>query len=647
MKRLRVLGFLALAGVAAALAAGCGGDEEPAAEPAEPAATEPAEPAEPAETSEAPAEEPAEEPAEGGAEAGGVYRVDWETSFDFTSGFDPVGEYLGEAWGIMSNLLVRTLVGYRHVPGAAGNEVIPDLATDTGQASADGLTYTFTLKDGIMFGPPLSREIVADDVVYAFERIGTDALVAQYGFYYDGVIEGMAEFRAGEADTISGVTAVDDKTVEFKLTQPTGDFLYRIAMPATGPVPREVASCFNEANLYGRYLVSSGPYMIEGSDAQDATSCDTLQPLSGFDPDTSMTLVRNPDYDPATDTTEARENLPDGFEFRINSNVDDIYNKIAAGEIEDAIASEPPEVLREYSQDEELQPFLHVNAGDRTWYITMNFTQPPFDDIHVRKAANFVMDKEGLRRAWGGPLFGEIANHIVPDVMLNDTLSDYVPYPSEGDAGDAAAAMEEMKLSKYDTDQDGICDAPECKDVLYLTATDRLRQDMVPPTVASLEKIGITLNVRSVEDAYTPIQTVNENIPISGRAGWGKDYPDSSTFMVLFDSRSIIPTGNVNYSLVGATCEQLGEIQGWEGVCEGLPSVDADIDACNQVLDPGERITCWGDLDKKLMEEVVPWVPYLDASAVQITGPTVTQWEFDQFAGTIAYAHVGVDASAQ
>ena len=341
------------------------------------------------------------------------------------------------------------------------------------------------------------------------------------------MIEGLAEFRAGEADTISGITAATTRPIVFKLTQPTGDFLYRIAMPAAGPIPREVASCFTEAGEYGRYVVSSGPYMIEGSDAHDATSCDTLKPISGFDPDTSLTLVRNPDYDPATDTTEARENHPDGFEFRINTNVDDIFNKIAAGEIEDAIASEPPEVLREYSQDEELQPFLHVNAGDRTWYITMNLTQPPFDDIHVRKATNFVMDKEGLRRAWGGPLFGEIANHIVPDVMLNDTLADYVPYPSEGDAGDVEAAMEEMKLSKYDTDQDGICDAPECKDVLYLTATDRLRQDMVPPTVASLEKIGITLNVRSVEDAYTPIQTVNENIPISGRAGWGKDYADT------------------------------------------------------------------------------------------------------------------------
>ena len=108
----------------------------------------------------------------------------WEETFGFTGGFDPTGEYLGEAFGIHSNLLVRTLVGYRHTAGAAGNELIPDLATDLGTISDDGLTYTFTLKDGIKFGPPLSREITSQDVAYAFERIGTESLVAQYGFYY-------------------------------------------------------------------------------------------------------------------------------------------------------------------------------------------------------------------------------------------------------------------------------------------------------------------------------------------------------------------------------------------------------------------------------------------------------------------------------
>ncbi|MCC6222271.1 MAG: hypothetical protein IT201_02125 [Thermoleophilia bacterium] len=642
MRPWKALAILVVALGLAVAAAGCGGDdggeatpETTATEPAETEATEPAETGE-----EPPATTEEEPPPEEGPQPGGTYRVDWEETFGFTGGFDPVGEYLGEAFGVYSNLLVRTLLGYRHTAGAAGNELIPDLAVDMGTVSDDGLTYTYTLKDGIMFGPPLSREITSADVAYAFERIGTESLVAQYGFYYS-VIEGMAEFTAGEADTISGIQTPDDKTIVFTLTAPTGDFPFRIAMPAAGPAPREVASCFSEAGEYGRYLISSGPYMIEGSDALDASSCDTLEPIAGFDPNTSLTLVRNPDYDPATDTPEARENFVDRFEFAINSNPDDIFNKIKAGELEDSVASEPPKVLREYLTNEELTPSLHINAGDRTWYITLNLTQPPFDDIHVRKAVNLVMDKEGLRRAWGGETAGEIATHIIPDAMLNETLADYDPYPSEGYAGDAAAAMEEMKQSKYDTDKDGICDAPECKDVLFVTEADRLRQDMMPPTSASLEQIGITLKVRSVEGAYPVIQDVSKNVPASGRPGWGKDYADASTFMVLFDSRSTLPTGNINYSLVGLTAEQAAKIKA-SGTIEGIPSVDADIDACNEIPVGDERLQCWADLDVKLMEEVVPWIPYLDASATQITGPTVTKWDFDQFSGTIAYAHVAV-----
>ena len=77
--------------------------------------------------------------------AGGVFRTEWESSFDFTDGFDPTGEYLGEAFGIYSNLLVRTLVGYNHVAGAPGNVIVPDLATNTGVISNGGKSYTFKL----------------------------------------------------------------------------------------------------------------------------------------------------------------------------------------------------------------------------------------------------------------------------------------------------------------------------------------------------------------------------------------------------------------------------------------------------------------------------------------------------------------------
>ena len=202
----RLLAALALVVGAVMVVAACGSGTESAAPtapveppapapapvaPAEPGAPAPAPaapvepaPVEPAPVEPAPIEPTPVEP------VGGVVRIGWEGSFDFTSGFDPTGEYLGEAYGIMSNLLVRTLVGYKHVAGPEGNVLVPDLATDFPEVSDDGLTYTFRLKDGIMFGPPLSREITSEDVRFAFERIGTPSVVAQYGFYYM-VIDGF------------------------------------------------------------------------------------------------------------------------------------------------------------------------------------------------------------------------------------------------------------------------------------------------------------------------------------------------------------------------------------------------------------------------------------------------------------------------
>jgi peptide/nickel transport system substrate-binding protein len=577
----------------------------------------------------------------GAVTKGGIYRMAG-SSYEFTGGFDPTGEYLGTALGLYSNLLLRNLVGYQHVNGAAGNELVPDLATDLGEISDDGLTYTFTLKDGVMFGPPVSRPITSKDVAYAFERIGTEALVAQYGFYYT-VIKGMAEFTAGDAKTISGIETPDDKTIKFTLTQPTGDFLYRVAMPAAAPIPPEVGKCFKKAGEYGRNVVSSGPYMFEGSDKVDASSCDTIKPASGFDPTRDMSLVRNPDYDQSTDDT--RENNVDGFDYSLNTNIKDIFNKIEAGELDGEIEAEPAEVLRKYSTTSDLKDRLKVGAGDRTWYITMNLTQPPFDDIHVRKALNWVMDKAGLQRAWGGPIKGAIANHIVPDTMFNGDLDDYAPYGTENDAGDVDKAKEEMKQSKYDTDQDGLCDAPECSGVLFVNRNTPPWTDMEPLIEQGAAKVGIKLNTREFEDAYPVIQDTGKKVPVSAVPGWGKDYADPSTFMVLFDSRSILPQGNVNYSLVGLTPE-LAKKDKIEGTLTDIPSIDADIDKCNKLLD-AERLTCWEDMDKNLMENIVPWVPYLDATNVDTIGPAVSKYEYDQFSGTTAYSRVAVDVSKQ
>jgi len=586
---------------------------------------------------------------------GGVYRTAIE-DFGFTGAFDPTGEYLGTAFGLFSELLLRNLVTYKHVEGAAGDVIVPDLATDTGQISSDGLTYTFHLKPNVMWGPPLDRAITSKDVAFAFQRIDSKALVAQYGFYYDGTIQGMngAVDKPAQAISISGIQTPDDHTIVFHLQKPTGDFLYRLAMPAAAPIPPEVGKCFTKAGDYGRDIVSSGPYMFLGADKVDASSCSSLKPMAGFDPTKFMKMVRNPHYDPSTDDPSVRANYLDGVDIEIDSNTDDIFNKISTGELDGSLASQPPpQVLQKYATDPSLRSMLHADPGDRTWYITMNLLTPPFDDIHVRKAVNLIIDKSALQKAWGGPIHGQIATHILPPTVLPGFPSNYDPYPSPNHNGDLTAAKNEMKQSRYDSNGDGVCDASVCKNVLFINRTTPPHVNMTPTIQEDLSEIGIDVKVRELDTgtAYTTIQTVKNLVPIAANAGWGKDYADPGTFAVLFDSSGINCEGQINYAEVGMTAKQAadcGVTSNYQKALQGNPnmdSVDSQFDQCNK-LSGQARSTCWVGFDKNLMENVVPWVPYLWATALTIVGNSVTHYDFDQFAGMISLCHIAVSNTA-
>jgi peptide/nickel transport system substrate-binding protein len=451
------------------------------------------------------------------------------------------------------------------------------------------------------------------------------------------VIKGFGDYGAGKAATIAGIQTPDAHTIVFHLTQPTGDFLYRLSMPATGPIPQEVAKCFDgQPGRYGRDVVSTGPYMIKGAGSVDISSCSTIKPMSGFDGQTHLTLVRNPEYAPKTDSPTARQNLPDSFQWLVNTNADDILNKVAAGDLQDEISSIPAQVLRSYVTDSSKKPSLHLNSGDRTWYLTMNLTQPPFDDVHVRRAMNWIMDKHALVQAWGGPTIGQVAHHIVPDTLFDNQLSEYDPYATPGDRGSLAKARAALKGSKYGN---GMCTARACKNVYLLADTREVDTKMLPVIQADARKIGITFKVHTINGAYPALQTPSKNIPLGERPGWGKDYADPLTFFTpLFDGRTIIPTGNTNYSLVGITPTQCAKLR-VQGNCKNVPSVNAQLDRCAAALRQ-PRLTCYENLDKYMMTDVVPWVPYLWSYAQHISAPNVTRWVFDQFSGSTAYAHV-------
>src|SRR5688500_11144181 len=242
---------------------------------------------------------------------------------DVTAAFDPQKEYYSVTWEYYRCCLLRTLMSYEGVPtDEGGADIHPDLASGEPTVSDDGLTTTFQIKPGLMYAPPKDdTEITAEDFIRAMEREANPvANVGGYSFYYS-VIEGFDDFGAGDADTISGLSAPDTHTLEITTTTPIGDIGYRFAMGAAAPIPPDeegerMGVAEGHDRNYGRFLVASGPYMFEGSETMDFSAPPKDQTEApGYVPGRQIVLVRNPSYDPATDGL--RDAFPDRIEVRI------------------------------------------------------------------------------------------------------------------------------------------------------------------------------------------------------------------------------------------------------------------------------------------------------------------------------------------
>ena len=627
--RRRSLVFAALVVALAVVAAACGGGEgEPSASSGAPSAN-------------------------GEVPTGGTLRLALQS--DVQEAFDPQKEYYGVAWAFFRCCLLRTLLSYNgKTTEEGGAEVRPDLAAEMPENSADGLTWTFTLKPGIHYSPPLQDvEVTAQDFIRAMEREAcSQCATGGYNFYY-AAIEGFSEYASGEADTISGLEAPDEHTLVVTTTEPTGDLPYRMAMPAAAPIPpnpgdpdARLGIAEGHDDNFGRFQVGTGPYMFEGTDRLDfGVDPSDQEPVSGYEVGQSFVLVRNPSYDAESD--DLREGYVDRIEVAIGGETNDLALKVDAGELDmvyDGVP--PPQQVQRYSTDPELKDQIHSDPSDAVRYVEMNLALPPFDDIHVRRAMNLILDKEGFRQLRGGPLFGELAGHIMVNSLEGNALLDYDPYATPNGRGDLEAAKAEIAQSAYDSDGDGVCDDPSCQAILTIIDEADPYPDQTALLAQSVEPLGMSLDVKTFERTtmYSKCEDPNTHWQLCPSTSWGKDYPDGYTFgPPLFSQAAIGPESCCNDTMLGITPEMLQE-RGYTGD-EQVPSAEDQINTCIP-LSGDERLQCWADLDRYLMEDVVPWVPYLFDNNVVVTSSRIVDWSFDQFAGLPAIDRIAVADAA-
>jgi peptide/nickel transport system substrate-binding protein len=552
--------------------------------------------------------------------------------------------YAGLHWELYRCCLMRTLMSYEAVSAAEGGTMArPDLASNEPDVSADGLTWTFHLREGLRYAPPFEdTEIVARDVVRALERLGSPAMPSEsYSFYFT-VIEGFEAFHAGETDTISGLETPDDHTLVVHLTEPSGDLAYRFTMVGTAPIPAGATDGHDDD--YARFLVATGPYMIEGAgDLDFSLPPQEQEPVSGFVPKERMTLVRNPSWDPTQDPL--RPAYVDRIELELvpmphlldEEVTREVGERIDDGSLDLTGAEVYGGQIDRYLSDPELRDrVVDVPEGTIT-YMPLNIAVPPFDDVHVRRAVNLAIDVSEIARRFAsqsGDYGYTPVWHLMPDAVEGALIpAGWRPGWASDTSGDAdlAAARAEMARSRYDADGDGICDAAACRDVLALVETKGFEFDYSwwwTLVRDALEQIGIQLERATYPCWHATRVDVLEKladprtaygIGLSWCAGWGPDFPDGSTFIPLFDSSGLHDGANQNASLLGASPEQLGS---WGYDVTRVPSVDERIDACMALLG-AEHTECWARLDQYLSQEIVPWVPLLTTSRRFILGERV------------------------
>jgi peptide/nickel transport system substrate-binding protein len=558
---------------------------------------------------------------------------------------DPQRGYTFPAAGLGRCCLFRTLYSYNGRPTEeGGTDLHPDLAEGPPEVSADGLTWTFRLRGGLRFAPPYEDTTITSlDLVRALERTARVWPEAGYGFYYS-VIRGFGDYPE-EADSIVGLETPDDRTLVVRLKKITGDLAYRFSQPATAPIPEGAADGHDKD--YTGFIVASGPYMIEGSEALDPSAPPAEQePAAGWIPPKldglavvtqgSLVLVRNPSWDPRTD--DLRAAYADRIEITVGGgSVDEIAHRVDDGELDLMyVAGSPFEQVARYEEDPVLAHRVYRTVDNGVYALTMNLPLPPFDDVHVRRAVGLAIDEAALVSLLSKPPHGPygsnsavVATHLAPDGLQGRLLRDFDPYPF-----DPVEARAEMAASVYDRNDDGRCDVTACRGLTAVVVDQGVIPEQARAIRGALADLGIELTLEVHPDGrfYSKLGDPRSQTPIGFAFAWYWYFPEGGGwFPPLFGT-------SPNVSLLGATPAQL---EGWGYTTPSVPSVDDRTRVCLQRRGL-TRTECWAELDQYLMMEVVPWIPYMITETAQAVSGRVVAFSFDQFSSLPALDQIAL-----
>ena len=421
--------------------------------------------------------------------------------------------------------------------------IVPDLA-ESWEVSPDGRTYTFHLRRDARFHD--GKPVTAADVRWSLERASDPATQAPVAQQYLGDIVGVAARLEGTAQSIAGVKAIDDHTLELTIDAPKSYFLAKLTYPTGFVLDRD--NVVNAAGTWTDRPNGTGPFH-----------------LAEYELGEIIRLTRNEGYHLGPPYLDEVEFILSGGNRMIMYENDEIHvTGVGLADLERV--KDPASTLN-------LE--LHRSLPDfSVFYIGMNVNEPPLDDPKVRQALNLAFDRDTIAATVYENLVNPARGIIPPGFpSYNPDLAGYEFDPeragqllAESSYGDSLDSLPLITLS-----------IPSGFGAALPLHLEVLLQEWA--------NMGVRVEIQQTEYA-TFIQDLHQKRFQMYEFGWIADYPDPQNFLdILFHSKS--ENNHINYS---------------------NPQVDALLEQARVEPDQATRFQLYNRIEEMILADA-PWVP--------------------------------------
>ena len=400
----------------------------------------------------------------------------------------------------------------------ANGEPAPNFATGY-EVSEDGLTYTFTIRDGLKWSD--GSDLTAKDFEYSWKRAAAEETAADYSYMFNGI--------AGYPDDLQATASEDGKTFTVVLTSPCAYMLDLAAFPTFFPVQQACVEASATAENPGAWaleagFVSSGAYTLES-----------------WDHNVSMVYVKNPYYWDAENVKIER------LEFMLSDDDTAIYAAYQNGDLDftDSIPTDQIATLLD-------NPEFHIVDELGTYYVIFNVKSDLFNGMTVEQAANMrkglslLIDRQYIIDTVG-QTGQKIATSFLPLGMADgngglfkDAANWKYPNGADGyfaEEPDVDRAIELLKSAGFEFDDAGMLSASTPISFEYLTNNTSGHIAIAECLQQDFSQIGINMTIKSIDWAVFLNERKEGNFGIA-RNGWIADFNDPINMLEMWTTDS-------------------------------------------------------------------------------------------------------------